>query len=75
MPLGVALKMLLENPSQRAFHPAYNARSTIACTPPAQPGSCNLKMNGNVAAGKAYTFGYLSTKIDVRMYCYISIVG
>jgi len=33
--------MLLENPSQRAFHPAYNARATIACTPPAQPGSCN----------------------------------
>jgi hypothetical protein len=41
MPRGVALKMLLENSSQRAFHPAYNARSTIARTPPAQPGSCN----------------------------------
>jgi hypothetical protein len=38
----VRLKMLLENPSERAFHSAYNARSSFAYTPPAQPGSCNV---------------------------------
>jgi hypothetical protein len=34
-PLGVRLKVFLENPSERAFHHAYNAHSSIACTPPA----------------------------------------
>jgi hypothetical protein len=43
MVLGVRLKMPLEDSPERAFHCAYNARSSVACTPPAQPGSCNVK--------------------------------
>ena len=33
--LRVRYKVLLENPSERAFHSAYNARCALACTPPA----------------------------------------
>ena len=38
----VRFKVRLKDSCERAFHPPYNARSSLAYTPPAQPGSCNV---------------------------------
>lgn len=57
------------------FHLIVEINQTMRALHSLAPNDIERDIGGKFAAGKAYTFGYLSTKIEMRMHCYVSIAG